>query len=259
MFLFKVALILIIFAFIYNKTTKKYISPYTLNLTFGKKGVGKSTLMTKLAIKAMADGRTVYCTEPLQGCIQIDPHKLGTFMPVPESLVLIDEINSIFDNRNFKHFESNCRDFFIFQRHYRCTVYAFAQTWDGCDKKIRDLADNLYLCTRFARVFAISRRVCKRFVLHQSTPEAPAGMAEDLYFDLPFMPGAIRLTFIPFWSKYFDSFAVPSLPDLLVDPIPVENSNIIKILERRKRHDQKRIKIHHFKALSFFKIHRFKK
>lgn len=200
-----------------------YRNPYKLFMVFGKKGSGKSTLMCKLALKYAKRGRPVYCNTPIPGTYYFDVDKIG-FEGFPEdSVILIDEVGMIWDNRNFKTFKPEVRDYFKLQRHYKHTVYLFSQTFD-VDKKLRDLTDNMYLIRNFFNCFTIARRITKTItIVHAGQgQETTANLADDMQFDslLLFWAGTVKITYIPKYAKYFNSFDVPELPPGRCDYIP---------------------------------------
>lgn len=217
-FLFKAAFFLIGFGVIFHLLTKRYINPYKLYMVFGKKGSGKSTLMTRLAVQYVKRGWTVYCTEPLnvEGVRKFDVEWVGKRSFDSNSLVLIDEVGMIWDNRDFKKFPLEVRDWFKLQRHYKCKVYLFSQTFD-VDKKLRDLTDGLYLCNTKLRVFSWAKRIHRTVVLTESESDRESRISENLEFDtiLSWPFGGRILTFIPKYAKFFDSHCVPKL-----DPLP---------------------------------------
>lgn len=219
MFLFYFAFGLTVFGFIYHFLTKKYLNPYKLYLIFGKKGSGKSTLLTKLAVQARKAGKTVYTTEYIPDTYQISIDDIGIYDFEKGSVLLVDEVGMKWDNRKYKEFKDFHRDFFKLQRHYNLTVYLFSQTFD-VDKKIRDLTDNMYLCKRFMRVFSIARKIDRTVVLNNSTAEAPSTIDENLTFVPIFLPGAVKVTYIPKYTKYFDSFNVPPLKYKQFEKVP---------------------------------------
>ena len=155
----------------------------------------------------------------------------------PNSCILIDEVGMIWDNRHFKNFDTNVRDWFKLQRHRKCRVFLFSQTFD-VDKKIRDLTDEMYLVEKKFRVFSYSKRILKRTVLNKSTADSPSRLDEDLEFDslLLFWCGSRKFTFIPKYIKYFDSFEAPRLKDREFDmvpiKIPVKQRNVFQDLSR---------------------------
>lgn len=230
-----------VIAYIYHIATKKYLNPYKLTMVFGKKGSGKSTLMVRMAYEYLAMGWTVFCTERLDGCIFIDYQDIGFKNIPPNSLLLVDEVGMIWDNRNFKNFKNEVRDWFKLQRHYKVKVVLFSQTFD-IDKKLRDLTDDMYLCTNMARVFSWAKRITRRIVLVQPGPESPARIDEELAFDwLLFWPfGSRILTFIPKWAPYFDSHNCPVLPEGDWEPEP--ELHIPKSLQKVRKRSRKRSK-----------------
>lgn len=186
--------------------TRKYLNPYKLIFIFGKKGSGKSTLLAKYAAQYRARGWHVFSTEPILGTVQISYEDIG-FRQFPlESLIIIDEVGMVWDNRSFKNFKSEVRDFFKLQRHDHLAIVMASQTFD-VDKKIRDLCDEMYLVKPFFRVWTLARRILRVPCLVEASGDGPSRIDENLKFDFPFWPGAIRFTFIPHWTKYFDSFA----------------------------------------------------
>lgn len=199
---------------LYHFLTKKYINPYKLTMIFGKKGSGKTTLLVKMAYQYLIRGWTVYSTEPIPGIIHVSYEDIGKFQMERNSILLVDEVGMIWDNRKFKSFPDYLRDWFKLQRHYGVKVVLFSQSFD-VDKKIRDLTDDLYLVTCVGRVFSYAKRIRRKIVLTAPTSEAPSKIADQLVFDslLFALFGSRRFTFIPKWSKYFSSFAAADLPE----------------------------------------------
>lgn len=222
--------------------TRKYRNPYKLIMIFGKKGSGKSTTLTKLALRYLKKGWSVYSTEPVPGTYQITPEQVGFVQFNPHSVILIDEVGMVWDNRNFKSFKTEVRDFFKLQRHYKCRVYLFSQSFD-IDKKLRDLTDEMYLMKCFFNVISYGKKINRRIVLTKSTSEAPSTISEDLIFDplLLFWCGSRFLTYIPKYAKYFNSFYAPNLkivdfprlPDRKFDRVSFKEK-VISWLKRAK-------------------------
>lgn len=207
-FLFFFILALLVF----HLLTRKYLNPYQLIMIFGKKGSGKTTLLTKLAFQHKKKGWKVYSTEDIPGTYKIYPKDIG-YTQFPEgSVLLIDEVGMIWDNRNFKNFDTKVRDWFKLQRHYGCKVYLFSQTFD-IDKKLRDLTDSMYLVQKRFRVFSYSKQIYKRTVLNKSSADGPSKIDEDLVFApfILFWMGSRKFTYIPKYAAYFDSFEAPEL------------------------------------------------
>lgn len=243
--IFFIFFLLFIIVIVWDVLTRKYISPFQLYLFFGKKGCGKSTLLQKLVVYYQKKGYTCYCNIgdcDLPNVIQIPlkdylpqlaeaghmiyhykdftlSHNLDkefkekgikspTFVKL-NSVIFCDEINLFFDNRDFKNFSKEIQRYFRLQRHYRHIFIGFSQTYD-CDKKIRDLADQLFIVTRFARIFVRTKSYVKTTVV--VSPEGsnsrdtaimtddfkPNGLVHDL--SSPFK------CFLPYWVKRHDSF-----------------------------------------------------
>lgn len=211
-------LVLIFFGFmafcgVWNFTTRKYLNPYKLYLVFGKKGSGKSTYLVKIAQQHIKRGWVVYTNMEelfMPGVRHFEIQHLGDFVPESRSLLILDEVGMIWDNRDYKLFKSSVRDFFKLQRHYHVKVYMASQTFD-VDKKIRDLTDGMFLHQCYGRVFTVGKRITRKVVLTQSTSEAESRISEDLVM-LPFWDWTY--TYIPKWSKYFDSHSIPDKPHL---------------------------------------------
>lgn len=244
--IFNLFLILLSIALVFDFFTRKYLNPYKLTMVFGKKGSGKSTLMVRMAYEYLARGWTVFCTERLDGCVYIDYNDIGFKSIPPRSILLVDEVGMIWDNRNFKNFKNEVRDWFKLQRHYKVKVVLFSQTFD-IDKKLRDLTDDMFLCTNVARVFSYAKRITRRVVLVQPGPDTPARIDEELAYDSiiwwPF--GSRILTFIPKWAPYFDSHNCPILPeaDWLPEPelrIPKQLQKARKLSKRKSKYQRMR-------------------
>lgn len=229
----------VLFSFlVFHKLTKKYLNPYKLIFVFGKKGSGKSTLLVKYAQEYRKKGWSVYSTETIPGTYKINYEDIG-FKQFPEhSCIIVDEVGMIWDNRNFKNFKPEVRDFFKLQRHYKCCVILASQTFD-VDKKIRDLADEMYLVSKKLRVFSYAKKILRQTVLVEATGESPSKIDENLVFDSLFFfwAGSRKLTFIPKWSKWFDSFDAPALADYSppYTPIPDDLDKALALFNRKNR------------------------
>lgn len=202
-----VLFVIAIFCFV----TRNFVNPYKLIFVFGKKGSGKSTLLTKLAIKYSRKKWSVWTTENIPGTHNIDDPKLIYRMEFPErSCILIDEVSLIWDNRDFKSMDKRVVEWFRYQRHHKCRVYFFSQTFD-IDKKLRDLADDMFLVNKYFRVFVIAKHIIRKPVVVHPGPDSPARIDDDMVVDGPllwFFGGRIT-AFIPYWSKFFDSHKLP--------------------------------------------------
>lgn len=203
-------LFLFLFLFVFHFSTKQYINPYKCIGIFGKKGSGKTTLLTKLALQHKKNGWNVYSTIDIPGTIKFDIYDIGFFTFPPQSVLLIDEIGIIFDNRHFKSFKDEWRDWFKYQRQYKCKVYWFSQVFNDLDLKIRVLTDELWLARSFLRVFSILRRINKNVGIKQAA-DGSSSIDENYTFD-SILTGGLKFTFIPRYVPFFKSFNPPEVP-----------------------------------------------
>lgn len=237
-FIFWTFFILLTIYLVWNFLTKKYVNQYKLYLVFGKKGCGKSTILQKLAVRYRKHGYNVYCNigdSNLRGVIPIPINDLPELSEAfkdkslriklrnryakdgikcpdhvkPHSVILCDEINLLWDNRDFKNFPKPLQKYFRLQRHYQHIFIGFSQTYD-CDKKIRDLADYLIIVRRVARVWITSKAYVKKVVVispDDDNSRETAIMTDDfvpmgLFFNLCSKFNA----WLPKWVKLHDSF-----------------------------------------------------
>ena len=203
---------------------KKYKNPYKLIMVFGKKGSGKTTFLAKTAYKYIRKGRPVYSTVYVPGAHIFDVQDVGKVNFPRNSVIFIDEVGMIWDNRQFKNFRTDVRDYFKLQRHYGHTVYLFSQTFD-IDIKLRNLTDAMYLVRCHMGWLSIARQIKRDIMLVQPTGESEARIADSLEF-VPwwlaiFGAKSIMFTFIPRWCKLFDSYEAPDLTPVNATYIPV--------------------------------------
>lgn len=192
----------------------RYRNPYKLIMVFGKKGSGKTTLLTKLTLRYLKKGVPVYSNVYIPGAYLFDPYDIGFKDIPPNSVLMIDEVGLIWDSRDFKSFKKEYRDYFKYQRQYRHTVYLLSQSFD-IDKKLRDLTDQMYLIKCYCNVFSVARRINKCItIVHADSGTGESHLADDMQFDSLFLfwAGSIKVTLIPKYTKYFESFNPPELP-----------------------------------------------
>lgn len=201
-----VFLVVCFFTFVFWRF-RHFGSPYRLYMIFGKKGSGKSSYLTKLALRYLRRGWLVYTNMAdmqLGGVRLVDASKLGEFVPEPHSVVLLDEVGMLYDNRNYKDFKPAVRDFFKLQRHYQCIVYLASQSYD-IDKKLRDLTDEMFLCTSVGPL-GIVRPIVKKIGLTDASSLGESRIVDNLKFRWIF---SWRFTWLPRYARFFQSFVLP--------------------------------------------------
>lgn len=192
----------------FSVQSKRYSNPYRLIFIFGKKGSGKSLYMVKQMLKYLKKGWTVYTdidTCKVPGIRIIKAMDLAEFAPESNSAIFLDEAGILFDNRNFKNFNSGLRDFFKLQRKYKCRVFLNSQSFD-IDKKIRDVTDQMGLMVSIGNVFSIYRPIRRSITLTEPSAEAESRIADRLRFESLFK---WQFTYLPRYFKYFESFDAP--------------------------------------------------
>lgn len=229
---------------IWEFSTRKYLNPYKLYVLFGPKGVGKSTLLQKLARYYKKRGYTVYCNigdcdskdviqipiddlprlayaghqiyhyknfEPSKK-IKEEYEKQGINSPPYvklHSVIFHDEINLKFDNRNFKNFSKEDQQYFRLQRHYKHIYIGFSQTFD-CDKKIRDLADYVVIIKKSFRIWIRSKAYYKKPVIispnEQNSRETATATDDFVPMGLLYDLFSPFQAWLPKWVKLHDSY-----------------------------------------------------
>lgn len=220
MTIFKIILVIFLILALFLFLTRKFVNPYKLIFLFGKKGSGKSTLLQKLTYRYLKRGWTVYSTEvphdkyfdftkvPEKGTLNyLAPSHIFEYTFPERTCILIDEVSLIWDNRDFKKMDKRVIEWFRYQRHHKCRVYFFSQTFD-IDKKLRDLCDDMYLVNKYFRVLVVASHIVRKPVVVHPGPESPARIDDDMIVDGPLLTffGGKLFAFIPYWARKFDSY-----------------------------------------------------
>lgn len=184
----------------------KYGNPYKLIMVFGKKGSGKTTLLVKLALQHKKKKWNVYSTCPVPGTYEMTYKDVGYTVFPPRSVLFIDEVGMIWDNRDFKKFDPAVRDWFKLQRQLKVKVYLFSQTFD-VDKKIRDLCDSMYMCFCFSGWLSYAKEIRRKLQIVEPTATDEGRIADGIKISPFFMWifGSRIVTYIPHWIPYFNT------------------------------------------------------
>lgn len=193
--------------FTWHFLTLKYINPYTMDLYIGNKGCGKSSTIAKHVKNDIRKGIHTYVNADdinINGVRIYDTFDLG-HKKVTDAKIYVDEVSLFFDNRNFKNTSKEFIKWLREVRHNRLRVELYTQSYD-CDKKIRTMCDNIYIGQRWFRVLTIWRRLRKNVAIKEEAMTAESQIVDELNFTPWFLPGSIKITYIPRYIKYFDSF-----------------------------------------------------
>lgn len=151
---------------------------YTLNMYMGKMGCGKTTHIAKLSQKYIKKGYKVYCNIEIPGTYTYNPLDLKTCTFENDSIVFLDEIGLVFNNRMYsKTWDIGYTEFFKYLRQYQVQFHCYSQALDS-DKVIRNLCHNIYIIVRLGKL-SIIRPVSRNFGI--ATSEDGNGQIVDSY------------------------------------------------------------------------------
>lgn len=174
-----------------------------LSVYFGVPGSGKTTFATHLARKDLKRKRKVYSNVPITGTYAVNcKEDLGVY-DISNGRLIIDEAGIEFNNRDFKKFSDDALYFFKYHRHYRVQIDVFSQGFDDMDKKIRTLAQELYVVKKsLIPFFVVAIPIGKRIGINELSKDII-----DEYFFYPWFTFKRKYCFMPFTWKYFNSYS----------------------------------------------------
>lgn len=165
-----------------KKKKKKGKQDHVLSIYFGVPGSGKTTFAAWLTKRDLKRGHKVWSNVPITGAYKLDcAQDIGTYM-IHDGRVIIDEAGIEYNNRDFKSFGKKALYFYKYHRHYELAVDVFSQGYDDMDKKLRVLAQRLYVVKKsILPWFVYRQRIGKRVGINELTKEIC-----DEYFFVPF-------------------------------------------------------------------------
>lgn len=185
---------------------------------FGKPGTGKTTLAVKHAIKNQKryDHCVVNfeCIAPGVGSCTLDG--LGSWSFDPNTYLAIDEASIEYNSRGWKKLPKFTISWFKLHRHFGVDIDVFSQAFDDMDVVIRRLSNELWYMYKLGP-WTLCRRVYQQIMVDEHSHQICDGykLASPLWlliwpFQLgwPFDP-KWKLTFRPFYYKYFNSWSIP--------------------------------------------------
>lgn len=175
----------------------------------GKKRTGKTTFLAAVSIHYFLRNRPVYSTCSLPCAKLISKDDIGIAHFPPYSVILIDEIGLLYNNRNFKTFPEHVLQYFKLQGHYKHLVIVASQAFDF-DKKIRDLVDLVGMIDKYRFNLTRIRWVARHLVLTEAHGEEPSSIVEQFKFQFPLFGGWYFL-YRPLYYPFYDSYEAPEL------------------------------------------------
>ena len=113
------------------------------------------------------------------------------------------------DNREFKSFSQDLRDFFILHRHLGCDIIYATQNFENVDKKIRDLTSELWYMSKsvipFFREFTTAKRIYRNININEYTSDLTLGYRFCNLLE-SFFTSNFMIIFRRKYYKYFDSY-----------------------------------------------------
>lgn len=112
----------------------------------------------------------------------------------------------------------------------------FSQAFD-VDKQLRELTDQMYLISNVFRIFSWGKRILKKPTLKENKEDGSGTIVDDLRFDsiFFFMFGSRMLTYIPRWTKMFNSFVVPELPICEFEEVAWDYNDFVPKRKRKSK------------------------
>lgn len=187
---------------------------------FGVPGVGKNTMLTKIARReirrkklGLSTYEHIYSDFYIKGAEKFDYSYFKTHKCY-NSLILIEEMGLNADNRKFKTFSPEERDYFVLHRHIGNDIIYATQDYSMVDSKIRSLTQELWYMSRsvvpFIRNFTIAKRIYRCIAINENVGDLILGYRFCNLIESLFVSNA-KLCYRPFYYKYFDSYDEGSL------------------------------------------------
>lgn len=190
-----------------------------ISMFFGVPGVGKTTLLAKMALVSVGKYQHVFSNVRLKipGVTYIDDDCIGKY-ELENCLILIDEASIFADNRDYKSFNKNGTrlEYFLTHRHHHADIVLYTQGYNAVDKKLRTLTVNLYYMRKgaflghwFTKYYPISYGIA--FPDGERLGEIAEGYSQPSLLIRLF---TTRRIYRPKYYKYFDSWTRTELPPL---------------------------------------------
>lgn len=175
---------------------------------FGVPGCGKSTVLVKEYKKNRKKYDHVYSINiSINGVKEIKKEDLEKYK-FKNTLILWDEITLDADNRSFKSFSPELRDFFILHRHLGCDIIYATQNFENVDKKVRDLTCELWYMSKsvvpFFKSFTSAKRIYRKININEFSSELTLGYRFCNFIESIFVSN-FNLIFRPFYYKLFNT------------------------------------------------------
>lgn len=185
---------------------------------YGGPGSGKSTMLALFAQRMIKSGIDVYSNVPIKGCYALEIDDIGKFKIPPHSCVIVDEVGTEMNNRDFKSrfigvknkdgsiTPSSALRWWKQHRHEEVECIVASQMFDDMDKKVASLGSHYYIVRKFP--FKIPIILCRELRKKPDLDEI-THQPIDGYF---YKKWATLFCWAPSVWRYFDSFSKMDLP-----------------------------------------------
>lgn len=189
-----------------KKKQKECKIEHRISIYFGAVGSGKSSFAAWLARKDLKRNGKVWSNFPISGCMEFDKSDLGKYN-MQNGRIIWDETGIDADNRNYaKNWTKDQVAFLKLHRHYQVAIDCFSQGFDDMDKKIRVLAQKMYIVKKSILPWFVYRKeIRKKFAIDDNTKQPI-----DAY---EFVPFSRKYIFCPPVWKMFNTLERPPLPE----------------------------------------------
>ena len=176
---------------------------------FGVPGCGKSTTLVKEYRKNRKKYDNIYSVNiEIKGVKQITKEDVRKYR-FKNALILWDEITLDYDNRNFKEFTKEDKEFWLLHRHMGVDIIYATQNYENVDKKIRDLTIELWYMSKSVipmfKGITTTKRIYRNININENNSELTLG-----YRFCNRIEGIFVSNFKIIWRrkyyKYFNSF-----------------------------------------------------
>ena len=164
---------------IFNLRIAKHILQPTCTIITGDRGAGKSTLFALIVEQAKKQNLPVFSQYPykdtyvipmqkklVNGVYRYDVDKQWLYeTDFTDSIVLLDEVKTIWNARAYNKWTGQDEEFFNFLRKFNTRIFCATQSYDGVDLNVRRAADEVLYLTKgmlhFTHIEASATKLCK--------------------------------------------------------------------------------------------------
>lgn len=207
----KVVVLIIGLIWLINRRFTFVPSPDKFVLIFGLPGAGKTLVLNYIAYLCnKRKSCTVISNYPIKDTYKVSRSDLGVYdisadyFGTDECVLLFDEASIHYFKRQYEAFNDNENKFHSLHRHAKVTEVFACQSWDGMDKRLRELNTELWYVEKWYFHLIRLRKIDKDFDINPDEKQPIEGYA--------FVKGADKFVHAPKVWKMYNTFDVTNLP-----------------------------------------------